>query len=186
MKKYLLFSFFTLVVLLLVGCGSSKVDLPKTDLGDIPEWYLNPPSDPNYIFAVSTETSRDLQMAVDKATTGARADIARQVEVKMSGLEKQFKEEIGSGEDSQLLSQFTQATKTVTNQTLTGSKVKEKKVVKDGSSYRAYVLAEYPIGAANVALMDALKKQNELYTRFRSSQTFDELEKEIENYNKQK
>lgn len=184
MKQFIFASLFVISALILIGCGSSKVDLPKTDLGDIPEWYLNPPTDPNYFFAVNTETSRDLQMAVDKATTGARAAIARQIEVKMSSLEKQFKEEVGSGENSTLLSQFTQATKSVTNQTLSGSRVKEKKLIKDGSSYRAYVLLEYPVGAANVALMDALKKNQEMYTRFRSTQTFEELNKEIENYNK--
>lgn len=184
MKKLLFSVLFSAALFIFIGCGSSTVDLPKTDVGDIPEWFLNPPTDPNYLYAVSTETSRDLQMAVDKATTSARTDISRQVEIKVSGLEKQFKEEIGVAEDSQLLQQFTQASKTVTNQSLTGSKVKEKKIIKDGNTFRAYILVEYPIGAANVALMDALKKQNELYTRFRSSQTFEELNKEIENYNK--
>ena len=41
---------------------------------------------------------------------------------------------------------------------------------------------ELPIGPANSALLDAVKKQQNLYTRFRSSQGFQELEEEVEKY----
>ena len=42
-----------------------------------------------------------------------RAEVARQVEVKLQGIQKKFDEEVGAGENSTLLQQFTQATKTV-------------------------------------------------------------------------
>ncbi len=183
MKKLLL-PLLLLVGFYFVGCGSSKPNLQNTDVGDMPEWFLTPPVDPNYLFAVKTETSTDLQMSIDKAVQAGRADISRQVEVKISGLEKQFKEEVGVGADANLLTQFSQASKSVTNQTLSGSKVKEKKILKDGSNFRAYVLMVYPIGAANQALMEALKKNKEMYTRFQSSKTFEELDKEVEKYEK--
>ena len=48
------------------------------------------------------------------------------------------------------------------------------KPVKEGIIYWAYVLMEMLIGAANVALLDAVKKQENLYTRFRASQGFHE------------
>ena len=174
---------FLVSLLLLAGCSSNK-NLLKTESGDIPDWYLTPPQDPNFLFAVNSSTSQDMQMAVDKSMTGARAEIARQLELRISDLQKKFAEEVGQGENSTFLSQMTQATKTVVSTTLTGSTLKEKKILKDGNLWRAYVLVQYPLGAANKSLVEQIKKNNELYTRFRSSQSFEELDKEVEKLNK--
>lgn len=173
-----------LAFLLLQSCGGSK-DLTDADEGDIPNWYLNTPEDPNYIFEPNTSTSRDLQMAVDKATTGARAGIGRQIETNLEGLQKQFAEEVGEGENSNLYQQMTQATKTVVKRTLNGSKVVKKKVEKDGDIFRAYVLMQYPIGSARKAFLSQIKNDEEMYTRFRSSKAFEELQKEVEKYDDQ-
>lgn len=177
MKK-IFFSIMLISTVLFIRCGGSQ-PLPETDKKEIPEWFLTPPEDASYLYGVATATSKDMQLAIDKATTDARTKVAQQIEIKMQGLQKKFDEEVGANENTTLLQQFTQATKTVVNQSLTGSKVKEKKLYQDGKNWRAYVLVEYPIGAANTALMQQLQKQEELYTRFRSSQTFKELEEEM-------
>lgn len=181
MKRSLTAVVILFSVLFLYGCSSSK-PVAATEGGAVPDWYLNTPQDPNYLFAPSTASSKDLQLAVDKAVTDARAEIGRQVETQVQGLQKKFDEEVGVGENSTLLSQFTQATKTVVNQSLNGSNVQKKEVLKDGQNWRAYVLVAYPIGAANSALMEQIKKNEEMYTRFRSSQTFEELDKEVQKY----
>ncbi|HQT92587.1 MAG TPA: hypothetical protein PL001_11240, partial [Candidatus Kryptobacter bacterium] len=48
------------------------------------------------------------------------------------------------------------------------------------------VLVEYPIGAANEALMQQIKNNNQMYTRYRASQTFKELQDEVDKYDKYK
>ncbi|MBN1302668.1 MAG: LPP20 family lipoprotein [Melioribacteraceae bacterium] len=174
MKKLLTFVGLTSMVFYF-GCSSAAT----TTEGDIPEWYLETYQDPNYLFATSSATSKDLQLAVDKATTDARADIGRQLELKLEGLQKRFQEEVGVAENSTLLEQFSTATKTVVSQTLTGSSVSKKDVQRDDEIYRAYVLVQYPISTANQALLNQIEKQEELYTRFRSSQAFKELEEEV-------
>lgn len=181
MKKVILPFIFLATIFYLSGCASNK-NLANTTTGNIPNWYSNVPHDPNYFFAANSQTSRDMQMAVDKATTGARADIARQIKTNLQSMEKQFGQEVGTSDNSQLLSQFTEATKTVTDETMSGTQVSKQKIVKDGNAYRAYVLVEYPIGAANKALMQEIKKNNHLYTRFRASQAFKELNKEVKKY----
>lgn len=180
MRKYLLLLPAFIAVFAIIKCGPST--LPATDEGEIPSWYLNTPEDPNYIFAPATATSKDLQLCVDKATTDARAEVGRQVEVKIEGLRKKFDEEVGVGENATLLQQFTAATKTVVSLSLSGSKVSQKKVMKDGDNWRSYVLVQYPIGAANDAFLQQVKKNEELYTRFRSSQAFKELEDDVKKY----
>lgn len=180
-------SFFAaaLVAVLFVGCGGSE-PLQKTDTGDVPEWFMTPPSDPNFLHAVNTSTSKDMQTAVDKATQAARVELGRQVEVKINALQKRFTEETGIGDDAQLLDQFTQASKTVVSTSLSGSKEKQKKIVKDGNNWRAYVLVEYPLGAAQEALREQIKKNEQLYTRFRASQSYKELDEEVQKYEESK
>ncbi len=170
---------FTLIlcVFYLTNCGGSS----QTNISNIPEWFLNTPNDPNYIFAPARGQSKDLQLAIDKATTDGRAEVARQIETKLQGLQKKFDEEVGVGEDATLLQQFTQANKTVVSTVLSGSSVIKKSVFEKGSLYEAYVLVQYPIGAASAAYMNQLKKA-ESYTRFRSSETFKELEDEVKKY----
>jgi hypothetical protein len=175
-----------LVAVLFVGCGGSSEPLQKTDTGDVPEWYMNPPSDPNFLHSVNTSTSKDMQTAVDKATQAARVELGRQVEVKINALQKRFTEETGIGDDAQLLDQFTQASKTVVSTSLSGSKEKQKKIVKDGNNWRAYVLVEYPLGAAQEALREQIKKNEQLYTRFRASQSYKELDEEVQKYEESK
>jgi hypothetical protein len=167
-----------LVVILLVGCGGQK-PMQATDTGDVPEWFMNVPSDPNYIYAAKTATSQDLQLAFDKATTDARVEIGRQTEVKVEGLQKRFQEETGTNTDAQLLDQMTQANKTVVSTSLSGSKITKQARVKDGNLWRAYVLVEYPLGAAKEAFLQQIKQNEQLYTRLRSTQTFKELDDEV-------
>ena len=182
-----LYSFLAvaLFALMMIGCGGQQ-PLQKTSEGDVPDWYLNKPEDPNYLFEPATATSKDMQLAVDKAVQAGRTGIGRQVEIKIQGLQKRFQEETGIGDDAQLLDQMTQASKTVVSTSLSGSKEKYKKIVKDGNNWRAYVLVEYPLGAAQEALKEQIKKNEQLYTKFRSSQTFQELDKEVEKYDASK
>ena len=169
----------------LVGCGGAK-SLQSASECDVPEWYTNIPQDPNYLFSSKSATSQDMQVALEKATTDGRAEIGRQTEVRVQGLQKKFDEEVGVGNDAQLLQQFTQANKTVVSTSLSGTRVRSQKMCKDGNIWRSYVLVEYPIGAANQALMDQLKKNEQLYTRFRASQTFKELDDEVQKYDEWK
>ena len=185
MRKFYLLYAVIISALYVVGCGGSQ-PLPQTDTGDVPEWYSNVPADPNYLYAVNTSTSRDMQLAVDKAMQAARTELGRQVEVKVNALQKRFQEETGIGDDAQLLDQFTQASKTVVSTSLSGSKEKQKKIVKDGNNWRAYVMVEYPLGAAQEALREQIKKNEQLYTRFRASQTYKELDDEVSKYEQSK
>ena len=58
----------------------------------------------------------------------------------------------------------------------------KKEVSEEDGIYDSYVLVQYPIGAASEALMQQLKKKEELYTRFRASQAFEELDDEVKKY----
>jgi len=182
-----LISLFVLVffVVGMMACGGPPPPAegtPEATLVSIPEWYSNPPQDPNYLFAANTAMSRDMQLSIDKAKQSARTDLASQLEVKVKGLTKSFTEEIGTADDSEILQQFTEASKAVVSTTMNGTRVNKQEIVIDQGIYRAYVLMELPLGAANMALMQQIKNNQNMYTRFRATQAFDELEEEVEKY----
>lgn len=178
MKKLILG--FLVLLLLVLGCASKST----TKVGDIeiPDWYLKAQTSPDYIYGKATSTSQDLQLAIDKAKQGARLDIAENLESHIMALIKKFDEEVGGVEEGEFLTQFTQVSKNVVDQTLVGSRENKTKVKEEGKGFRAFVLMELPIGKAREELLKQLSSgENEnLYTRFRASQSFEELREEIE------
>lgn len=161
-----------------VGPGPSPVDANR-----LPDWFTNVPTDANTMYAAVTAESRDLQLAINKAVTDGRNNLAQQMEVKFEGMSKRFQEETGLGADAQLLDQFTQAYKGIVSQTINGSRAAKQEIVNTpAGGYRAYVLVELPIGQASQALMQRMRANEQMYTRFRATQAFDELQKEVERY----
>jgi hypothetical protein len=183
-------SLFLILAFIFVGCGSKKVDKPvvspqATKEGmevQVPEWFAKLPTDPNYLYAAGTVKSRDMGMAVEQAMEAGRMELGRQVSVKVTSMMKRFQEETGSDEDSEFLSLMTTASKSVSAEVLNGSKCIEKKTYKEGTGFRSYALMELPIGVMNSALLEKIKDNKNMYTRFRASEAFKELEEETAKY----
>jgi hypothetical protein len=122
-----------------------------------------------------------VQVAIDKAQADGRNALAQQLEVKYAALNKRFTEEVGR-EGSQLLDQYTQAYKAVVSQVLYGSRSRQQTLRTEGDVYRAVVLMELPVGEMSKRLLDQLRTQEQLYTRFRASEVFRELDAEVQRY----
>ena len=166
---------YALSVALLVGCG-----------GSIPGWFTNPPTSEDALYGAGVGESQGLQMATTRAQEAARVQISRAVESKVSGLFQQFQEQVGGIEDGEFLQMATDVSKTVTSMVTTATSVVEQKVERVDGGYRIYALMAMPIGDANAAIVNRIKAQQNLYTRFRTSQAFTELEADVENYEKWK
>ena len=173
---------------LLAGCGSKPAATTIQTATDdaiktLPDWFMNPPTnDETFSYATATAASRDLQLALDKAKATALNTLAQSRETHVSGLQKRFQEEVGTQADAQILDQFSQTIKTVTSTTLNGVSKMESSVKNDNGMFRAYVLWKLDLGASSKRMLEEIKKEEELYTRFRASQAFEDLEKEVEKY----
>jgi len=174
MRKLMLLTVLALFSVALINCGGGNSSGGWTELAV--------PSDPNFLFAFGSGESATLQLALDKAIAAARTEVGRQMTIKLNSLQKIYAEEIGAGEDSELRSMYESVTKTIVSQELYGSKVKEQKYRQRSGRYEAQVVMEYPIGAANAALANQIKANNNMYTRFRASEGFKELESEVDKY----
>lgn len=176
------------LVTLFVACSHPPpaVDVAPTPsrevLRNLPGWYSKPPADDKFLYGPATAVSRDLQLAINKAETEGRNNIAQQLEVKYGAINKRFAEEVGRDGGAQLLDQYTQVYKATVSQVLYGSRARQQTMRVEGGVYRAFVLMELPIGEMSKKLLDQIRAQEQLYTRFRASEAFKELDAEVEKY----
>ena len=170
-----------LALAVMVGCGGSPE--PRTDPDDPranwPEWFLQENTEDGVIVAQGTATSRDAQFAMDKASFAADGSLAEQVEARYENLTTQFREEIGTGADAQLLNKTTDAAQRAVKQALKKKAIRQQDVVSEDGVWRGFVVSTLPEVAAKLALLGAITEDEELYTRFRESQAFEKLEKEL-------
>jgi hypothetical protein len=139
------------------------------------------PGDINMLSAEAIGTSRDYQIAIDKAKMDARLEMTQQLNTYIQALIKKFDEEVGLTEDSELLGLYSKTAKVVVDQSLVGSHIKGKPdVKKEGDIYRATVVMEAPLGQARERLLEQIKASDALYGRFSNSESFKELQEEIE------
>ena len=182
MKKSVLISLaFALIASIISGCASTRgpvsltPEITKKTVKDMPDWFVSPPNDKDFIFGTGTAISRDVSIARQRAEINARRNIASNLQIYLEGITKSFEEEIGQSQESEILQQFSAATKEVVKQTLYGTRVKEAKIVPEGDVVRFYVLMEMPVGSANKALTARISQNEQLYTLYRSSKLFEEL-----------
>jgi len=162
--------------------AAPEVTASKATLRAMPGWFSKPPKDDKFLYAPATATSKDLQISLNKAEAEGRLQLGQQLEVKYSALTKRFSEETGEGVGAQLLQQYEQTYKAVVSQVLVGTKPKDTKFQVEDGVYRAWVLMELPVGAASERLLKQIQAQEQMYTRFRSSQAYKELNTEVEKY----
>ena len=176
-----------------IGCASKKgpdlsPDASRKTIGNMPEWFINPPKKEGFRYNASTATSQDMQLAVNKARLDAAQNLAGQVSSEMNGLVKRAQEETGLGADSDLIDQFSQTQEQVIATSLKDWKVSEKEIQEEKSNnqriYRAYVLIEWDEGAANKRLLQKIKEDEKLYTLMRSTELFEEMDEKVEKYRK--
>ena len=191
MKNYFLLTIMT-IGLLLIGCGSKSgpdlsPDASKKTIGNMPDWFLNNPEKEGYKYYAATETSQDMQMAIDKAALTAANALAGQMDSEMSALIKRAKEETGLGEDSDIIDRFSSTQEQIISKSLQDYKIKNKDIqMESGNIYRAYVLIEWDAGAANKKLLAQIKADEALYTAMRTTELFDEMEAKTEAYRQRK
>ena len=111
----------TALSLLLVACGSTHSikqeatfnsdDSVKQVLNEVPQWYVdaevkkglitNRDAD-QFIYGVGTSVSPDLQLALNKATMVAKADLADQINGELNARSEQFITELGQEGNKQV------------------------------------------------------------------------------------
>ncbi len=162
------------------GCKSPpKADSDKS-MFDYMQEEVGKITEKGGMASVGIGESRNTQLAVTKAKVEARKNLAQLVQVKIENLEKAFIEEIGEASGSEMNELFSSATKQITSQTLQGTVPRMQKYETDDGITTAYILM-----VLNPDIIDASLKNHgakHLYERFRASKAFEELDKEMKEF----
>lgn len=156
-------SILVIAVGVFLGCAST----PEREVEKLPDWFISPPTDPRYLFAAATDTSSDIQLAIDRAKTQAKNSLARQLEIRLGNLAKKLQEEADADEGSELPARLTSAIKVVAKQVLYGARTDQQKLIPEKGISRAYVLmslVSYELDERLIKLLtDALKPFRDVY-----------------------
>ena len=156
----------------------------QAKLDAMPDWAKTPPTSDLAIYGIGSSTHSDMSTARRAAIVRAQAEVASQLDARLSQLTKVWFDETtfdATGNSDKV----EQAIKTVVAETnLTGLKVKDTDFVATGSKVTAYALVEYPIGDANRALVQKIQKDAALAQEARKNDAFKELEAEVDRLKK--
>ena len=140
------------------------------------------------VAAVGQGISKRQDFAKKKAVTDAQGQLAEIFNTKVERLKKNFAEEIGSADDSEINEAFTEVTKTLSSTMLKGAITKKVKYMRDRETkqFTAAVVVAIEPNKVNMSIFDEMKnKRPKLYERFRATKAYDELKKEMQEYEKQ-
>jgi hypothetical protein len=142
---------------------------------DIPEWYKteNVKSDDELIVA-ATAYSKDMNVAVDKATMNARIELANRLSVKVDSLVRETTIE-DTGKKKNAETSYDRVTKLVTKQVLSMYNRDKLYLAKEGEGYRAFVLLKMPVDEARKIVAGAVRNSRE--------DRFNDLDNEIKKAN---
>jgi len=139
MKKLYIVAAITMA---LTGCasGPKMVDLPPSR-GSVPEWFAaEPEKNGDGIVVTATDTSRDMQFAIDKAMMQGRVELANRIGVKVESLVRESVNEESGGKMKDINREVDRASKQVTNQMLSMYTRERLVVMKEDGGYRAFIM----------------------------------------------
>jgi len=166
---------------MVVGCSATRTSSAKTPFEIIQE-KANAITAAGGLAAVGVGSSRTVHLALDKAKTRGRTELAHIMETKVDSLKKDFSEEIGSADGAELNELFSAASKHVAHQILRGSVPKDLKYDTQDNMTSAWALMVVDPKVIADAFANQANTARHLYTRFRASQAFAELDEEIKKF----
>lgn len=149
----------TAIAMALTGCasGPKMVEIPPSK-GTVPEWFAAEPTKvENEIIVTATDTSRDMQFAIDKAMMNARVELANRIGVKIESLMRESLKEDSGGRMKDVNREVDRVSKQVTNQALSMYTREKLVVMKEDGGYRAFVMLKMSEDQGR-KLFDGLRK----------------------------
>lgn len=172
-----------LAILVIVAGACSSTSAIEEAEPHLPDWYLSPPEDNSeYLYTIGEAESQRRGTANDQARVSAQGAMAAKLETMVESMQKLFEEEITSAEESNYREAWTNVTRTITQQELRGGSVAQRDFAlhDDTGRYEAFILYQLPVGDARSQLENSLSMEEELYTRFRESEAFQEMNEQLE------
>lgn len=185
-----LFAALTLTAGLLGGCASNPAKLDYCTFPDAPgtqapEWVCSGPVEGIPVSAVGSyrKSAAGYNFMKQQATASARIELASQFQTYVKNLVKQYSETTGTG-DSETVDQVNSAvSKVVTTQHLEGSKILKTQTSPNGDLYILVGLdKDATIFETQKAIRTSMNDARAAWQKFQSNKAHEELNKEIEEF----
>jgi hypothetical protein len=186
-----------IISLFTVSCAKTvkvehEAETKTGKIEEVPKWFVEKADDKGflgskekfYVYGVGVATSPDLQLAIEKATLIAKADIADVIRGEMNRETKMFLQEVGQGEGNRQI--VSEAQDTIIN-LITNTKVigyerwKIQFALTPNDEYRVYIGLQYPLEEYN-KLKELVDRQMEAELNSianNSEDAFESLEEKI-------
>ena len=184
--KLVLFTIMT--TCLLSACGDKDVPVEPAKPA-VPDWVFNPYVEDGIASSQCIPSSGNFSVDRSAAIAQARADLAQQINSKVSAMAKTYQERIDTAGGTQIGSNFTNVSKQVANQTLVGSRPQKVEYVELDEKKNVCVLVTLG-GSTTKKIFDEVLNQSGasvqpsqkdiLYQEFKAHKAQKELEKEID------
>lgn len=178
-SKVIALSVLLLLVLMLSSCGNNKV---KGESESYPEWYLSQ-DDPDHVCTYGFATKVNQRLSVESARANALEESAIYVKARVSSMLEDYMQEAGEV-DPQVLSMTETAIKVVSDNEFSGilpGRMETRNVQVDGEGrYTTYIQLKIPNNEISKQVYDFVRKEEAMYSEFKASQAFKELERSLE------
>ena len=164
MKKIILL----ITGLYLFSCASS-----------MPGWASKVPNKVGYKYSVGSGLEDDMQQAILEAEAIARSKLAQDLSVEVSGMVVRVNESV---KNRSAQANFKTGIDIAYSMDLTDTRTVKQEVKKEKGLFRAYVLMEYDLGAADERLLNQLKADKELHDAMRTTELYKEMEDKVAAY----
>lgn len=171
--------------LLIVGLGGcAKQPEQRNVLNDLPQWYQEPTAlGDKYAASGSAKPNKvqDFELQRIEASAVARAELARQMQLRVKDMYKRATQELGIGEDQTIDHAVQYATKQIADVTLRHSQ--QKKLFLDSDSgilYTLYALDSNVVDQQmKTSMKSSFKNEEALWQKFQATQAWKELDHEV-------
>ena len=177
--KMKLWAIFGAAAIIMAGCA--KQPETRNVLNDLPQWYQEPTVlGDKYAASGSAKANKagDIELQRIEAAAVARAELARQMELRVKDMYKRSTQELGIGEEQKIDHAVQYATKQIADVTLKNSQ--QKKLFVDGDTGILYTLVVLDPSIVDAQLKAAIQSsfndQEALWQKFQATQMWKELE----------
>lgn len=173
---------------LFAGCAADQSPFAqapaavKNKFAGAPSWVTNPTMEGGICGLGSAPASpAGLSFQRTQAQANGRDDLAKQIEVKVSNMVKDFTQVTGVGTSATVDKVSSSVSKQVATQTLNGSKMKNSWMSEDGELFVLMVLDPNVVAkVAKDATTSSFKNDQALWQQFQGKKAQDELDAEIQ------
>jgi hypothetical protein len=187
LRASLIYTIIVIVAVGIVGC-SSKVDsisqAPKdiqNEFSNAPKWVLTQENEKGINAAGSAKIGNaGTQFAITEAEANARDQMARQMQIKVGNMIKNFTQQTGVGDGQSVDKVVKSVSKQVSKQELTGTQRKDMWISPSGELWVLMSMSEQSMNAVKNAIKSSFQNDQALHQHVLVKQAQDELDKELD------